>query len=84
VYFYSSLLISKWFSFKVFSSTRDLRHSDPISPLLFILVMEVLSRMLRKNEEGSFLRGFHVGTGVDHTILFYYNFTYQKRYNFIL
>ena len=41
-----------------FGSSRDLRQGDPLSPLLFLMVMEVLSRLLRRTEEGDFLRGF--------------------------
>ena len=32
-----------------------------MSPLLFLLIMEVLSGILKKTEEGGLLRGFHVG-----------------------
>ncbi len=44
-----------------FDSSRGLRQDDPLSSLLFLVIMEVLSRMLRRTEEGGFIRGFHVG-----------------------
>jgi hypothetical protein len=47
-----------------FSSSRGLRQGDPLSPLLFLLIMEVLSRMLRKMVEDGFLTGFSIGRDV--------------------
>jgi hypothetical protein len=44
-----------------FSSSCSLRQGDPLSPLLFVIVMEVLSKMLFAIETGGVLSGFSVG-----------------------
>ena len=65
-----------------FDSSRGLRQEDLLSPMLFLIMMEVFSRMLRKVEGACLIRGFKVegrrGGGkcvshllfVDDTILF--------------
>ena len=45
----------------LFGSSRRLRQGDPLSPLLFLLIMEVLSRLLKKIEESNLIWGFHMG-----------------------
>ena len=55
-----------------FGSSRGLRQGDPLSPLLFLLMVEILSKMLKQTEGCGFIRGFKVN-GLD-----------QRRYVFLI
>jgi hypothetical protein len=43
-----------------FGSSRGLRQRDPLSPLLFVFVMEALSQMISAAVQGGLLEGFKV------------------------
>lgn len=45
-----------------FGGSRGLRQGDPLSLFLFIMVSEVLSKMVKKTEMG-YMSGFRVGRG---------------------
>jgi hypothetical protein len=61
-----------WFSIMVngspssfFGSSRGIRQGDPLSSLLFLLIMEVLSRMLCRTKEAGLIKGFKAGNSVE-------------------
>ncbi|RVX21849.1 hypothetical protein CK203_001592 [Vitis vinifera] len=56
VYFYSELLYPyQWNIVYVLQSSRSLRQGDPLSSYLFVIVIETLSCLLKRANEGGFL-----------------------------
>jgi hypothetical protein len=45
-----------------FPSSRGIRQGDPLSPMLFVIVMEAFSRLIVKATGAGMLTGFSVGS----------------------
>lgn len=52
-----------------FQSSRGWRQEDPLSPFLFVLVMEIHSCLLKRAMESGFLLGFKVRVEASHLLL---------------
>ena len=42
----------------IFGSSRGLRQGDSLSPMLFLVMMEVFNKMMKRVEGAGLLRGF--------------------------
>lgn len=58
-----------------FTASKGLRHGDPFSPLLFILVMESLNGLLRRATDLHLLQSVSVGHRENKTVVSHLFFT---------
>jgi hypothetical protein len=52
-----------------FQSLRGIQQGDPLSPMLFIIIMEALSRMIENAIGAGMLSGFAVSRNVQDPLL---------------
>ena len=78
-----SILVNGSFGF--FQSSRGLRQGDPLSPYLFVIVMEVFSCLLRRAISGGYLSGWRVrgrsgeGILISHLLFFMILWGFMRR-----
>ena len=61
VYFNCKILCSyKWLSFRILPKLKGFEIRRPLSPYLFVIVMEVFSCLMRRAISGGFLSGWRV------------------------
>ena len=60
----------QWSTIQFFKPTRGLRQGCPLSPFIFLLVAEALSRIIHKSKEDGAIKGIKVSTTeeVTHTL----------------
>lgn len=71
------LLSNNWYSilingqgYELFKSSRGVKQGDPLSPTLFIIAVEVLSRSLNNLHEEEDFIGYRLQSGVHKLIIF--------------
>lgn len=72
-----AVMVNGWSS-SFFKATKGLHQGDPLSLLLFIIVMEAFSRLLERAREVNLIKGVNVGRGdsrVEISHLFFANDT---------
>ncbi len=48
----------------LFGASRGLQQGDPLSPYLFLLLVEGLGRLIKRNVAGGFIQGWQWGGGI--------------------